>query len=106
MHKVTSIAVEKAAQIVENRCAKLIKNLEGPGYYHGHFEGYGFRNEGICLDTFCKYHKYAGSYFSPVCTHPNVKWSVEIGGVYKCPDELKSIKLRINKLIRWLRKKI
>jgi len=78
-------AVKEATQIVESRMAKLITDYEYQGYFHGHYEGLGFKTESICPDHSCLYYKYAGIGFSPVCTHPRVALSVKIGGVNKCP---------------------
>lgn len=94
-----SKVIDEATQIVENRMSKLITDSEGPGYFHGHYEGLGFQSESVCLDKSCKYYKYIASIgWRSVCTHPNVIQSTEIGGVYKCPKS--TVERGIEKFIK------
>ena len=52
----------------------------------GKWDGFGFCHSDVCPNSECEYYKYAGSYRpTPVCTHPEVIWFVEIGGVHRCP---------------------
>lgn len=89
---------QQADEIVSRRMAKFVKDYEGdeplgstPIIVHrisGHYEGYGFCSENVCPNRICQYYKYTSDFLSPVCTHPQVIWKVELGGVHTCPSIL------------------
>lgn len=113
--------VEEAQQVVENKLARFHTNFVGeektqkiaPGYLLKsgpveirRYEGYGFRDESVCPDKSCKYYKYAGRGMESVCTHPNVRNAVEIGGVFVCCSPMRIFAQDVRRILRWLRKRL